>query len=206
MQDLSDLDSLTDQPPVVSGRTDGRHRPRHPRAADRRGCRGQRLRPCATSSRSEGHRDAAAGVRRAAPADATGDAPAGRALLRDIATRQSARTGPRETRHAGAAGDRTGSTRRAASGDTEPWHIPRTVSIAVPRTVLDGGDISAGVRLETRRRRGRRDRAAHAGRRRPPRRHVVLDGPRRPLGSDEAHRAGPASPHLDDASAVTPCS
>ncbi|MEV5072597.1 VWA domain-containing protein [Microbacterium sp. LMI12-1-1.1] len=74
----------------------------------------------------------------------------GRALLRDIATRQSGRTGRRETRHAGAAGDRTGSTREWAFGDTEPWDIPRTVSNAVLRTVLDGADASAGVRLDTR--------------------------------------------------------
>ena len=74
----------------------------------------------------------------------------GRALLRDIATRQSGRTGRRETRHAGAAGDRTGSTREWAFGDSEPWDIPRTVSNAVLRTVLDGGDVSGGVRLDTR--------------------------------------------------------
>jgi len=74
----------------------------------------------------------------------------GRALLRDIATRQSGRTGRRETRNVGAAGDRTGSTREWAFGDTEPWDIPRTVSNAVLRTVLDGGDAAAGVRLDTR--------------------------------------------------------
>lgn len=74
----------------------------------------------------------------------------GRALLRDIATRQSGRTGRRETRNAGAAGDRTGSTREWAFGDTEPWDIPRTVSNAVLRTVADGGDASSGVRLDTR--------------------------------------------------------
>ncbi|QIG38726.1 VWA domain-containing protein [Microbacterium sp. 4R-513] len=73
----------------------------------------------------------------------------GRALLRDIATRQSGRLGRRETRNAGAAGDRTGATREWAFGDTEPWDIPRTVSNAVLRTVADGGDASAGVRLET---------------------------------------------------------
>ena len=74
----------------------------------------------------------------------------GRALLRDIATRQSGRTGRRETRNAGAAGDLTGSTREWAFGDTEPWDIPRTVSNAVLRTVADGGDAASGVRLETR--------------------------------------------------------
>ena len=73
----------------------------------------------------------------------------GRALLRDVATRQSGRLGRRETRQAGAAGDRTGSTRAWEYGDTEPWDIPRTVSNAVLRTVADGGDASAGVRLST---------------------------------------------------------
>jgi uncharacterized protein with von Willebrand factor type A (vWA) domain len=74
----------------------------------------------------------------------------GRALLRDIATRQSGRLGRRETRNAGAAGDRTGATREWAFGDTEPWDIPRTISNAVLRTVADGGDTAAGVRLDTR--------------------------------------------------------
>jgi uncharacterized protein with von Willebrand factor type A (vWA) domain len=74
----------------------------------------------------------------------------GRALLRDIATQQSGRTGQRDTRLAGAAGDRTGATREWAFGDTEPWDIPRTVSNAVLRTVADGGDASAGVHLDTR--------------------------------------------------------
>ncbi|WP_417563242.1 hypothetical protein [Microbacterium sp.] len=74
----------------------------------------------------------------------------GRALMRDVATRQSGRMGRRETRQAGAAGDRTGSTREWAYGDTEPWDIPRTVSNAVLRTVADGGDASHGVRLDTR--------------------------------------------------------
>ncbi|TDN90718.1 VWA domain-containing protein [Microbacterium sp. BK668] len=73
----------------------------------------------------------------------------GRALLRDIATRQSGRLGRRETRNAGAAGDRTGATREWAFGDTEPWDIPRTVSNAVLRTVADGADASTGVRLTT---------------------------------------------------------
>ncbi len=74
----------------------------------------------------------------------------GRALLRDIAGRRSGRSGRRETRHAGAAGDRTGATREWAFGDTEPWDIPRTVSNAVLRTVADGGDAATGVRLDTR--------------------------------------------------------
>jgi len=71
----------------------------------------------------------------------------GRALLRDIATHQSGRSG---VARFAAAGERTGSTREWAFGDTEAWDIPRTVSNAVLRTVADGGDASAGVRLETR--------------------------------------------------------
>ena len=74
----------------------------------------------------------------------------GRALLRDIATRTSGRSGRRETRHAGAAGERTGATREWAFGDTESWDIPRTISNAVLRTVADGGDATRGVRLDTR--------------------------------------------------------
>lgn len=73
----------------------------------------------------------------------------GRALLRDVATRSTGRSGRRETRNAGAAGDRTGATREWAFGDTEPWDIPRTISNAVLRTVADGGDPSGGVRLDT---------------------------------------------------------
>ncbi|GAA3753351.1 VWA domain-containing protein [Microbacterium kribbense] len=74
----------------------------------------------------------------------------GRALMRDVATRQSGRVGRRETRRAGAAGDRTGATREWAYGDTEPWDIPRTVSNAVLRTIVAGGDAAHGVRLDTR--------------------------------------------------------
>ncbi|NYE19005.1 vWA domain-containing protein [Microbacterium immunditiarum] len=73
----------------------------------------------------------------------------GRALLRDVATRSTGRSGRRETRNAGAAGDRTGATREWAFGDTEPWDIPRTISNAVLRTVADRGDPSGGVRLDT---------------------------------------------------------
>lgn len=57
----------------------------------------------------------------------------GKALLRDVATRMSGRRGQRENRNAGAAGDRTGSTREWAFGDTEPWDISRTVLNAVRR-------------------------------------------------------------------------
>ena len=56
----------------------------------------------------------------------------------------------------------------------------------------EGGDARSGVRLEVRRHRGRRDRGAHPGGGRAAGRHVVLDGDGRPLGADEAHRAGAA--------------
>ncbi len=61
----------------------------------------------------------------------------GKALLRDVATRMSGRQGQRETRRAGAAGERSGATREWEFGDTEPWDIPRTVLNAVRRRAGD---------------------------------------------------------------------
>ncbi len=76
----------------------------------------------------------------------------GKALLRDVATSLNGRRGQRETRRAGAAGERSGATREWAFGDTEPWDIPRTVTNAVVRTVGEGGTPEAmardGVRLQ----------------------------------------------------------
>lgn len=57
----------------------------------------------------------------------------GRALLKDVATRMSGRQGQRDTRQAGAAGERTGATRAWEFGDTEPWDVTRTVTNAVLR-------------------------------------------------------------------------
>ncbi|CUR55149.1 conserved hypothetical protein [metagenome] len=74
----------------------------------------------------------------------------GRALLRDVASRISGRQGQRDVRHAGAAGERSGATREWAFGDTEPWDVTRTVTNAVIRTVSEGGDARAGVRLDIR--------------------------------------------------------
>ncbi len=71
----------------------------------------------------------------------------GRALLRDVAGRISGRQGQRDVRHAGA-GERSGATREWAFGDTEPWDVTRTVTNAVIRTVGEGGDTRAGVRLD----------------------------------------------------------
>jgi uncharacterized protein with von Willebrand factor type A (vWA) domain len=71
----------------------------------------------------------------------------GKALLRDVAERMSGRRGARELRRAGAAGDLSGATREWAYGDSEPWHVPRTITNAVVRTVAEGGDPRSGVRL-----------------------------------------------------------
>jgi uncharacterized protein with von Willebrand factor type A (vWA) domain len=74
----------------------------------------------------------------------------GKALLKDVANRMSGRQGQRDLRHAGAAGELSGSSREWAFGDTEPWNVTRTVTNAVVRTVGEGGDPSQGVRLDVR--------------------------------------------------------
>lgn len=60
----------------------------------------------------------------------------GKALLRDVAERMSGRSGARETRTTGLAGEPSGASRRWEFGDTEPWDVPRTITNAVLR---DGG-------------------------------------------------------------------
>ncbi|PKH37394.1 Uncharacterized protein, contains von Willebrand factor type A (vWA) domain [Nocardioides alpinus] len=67
----------------------------------------------------------------------------GKALLRDVADRMSGRSGARETRTTGPAGEPSGATRRWEFGDTEPWDVPRTITNAVLR---QGG--AAPVRLQ----------------------------------------------------------
>src|SRR4051794_11987669 len=62
----------------------------------------------------------------------------GKALLRDVAERMSGRQGQRELRRAGAAGELSGATRQWEFGDTEPWHVPRTITNAVIRTAAEG--------------------------------------------------------------------
>jgi uncharacterized protein with von Willebrand factor type A (vWA) domain len=74
----------------------------------------------------------------------------GKALLRDVATKLSSRQGARDTRTAGAAGERSGATREWTFGSTEPWDVTRTVTNAVVRTVSEGGDPRSGVRLDIR--------------------------------------------------------
>lgn len=61
----------------------------------------------------------------------------GKALLRDVAERMSGRQGQRDVRRAGAAGDLSGATREWAYGDTEPWHVPRTMLNGVLRRASD---------------------------------------------------------------------
>lgn len=61
----------------------------------------------------------------------------GKALLRDVADRMNGRQGQRELQRAGAAGDLSGATREWAFGDTEPWHVPRTMLNGVLRRAGD---------------------------------------------------------------------
>ena len=71
----------------------------------------------------------------------------GKALLRDVATRLTARQGQRDVRLAGAAGERSGATREWQFGDTEPWDVTRTLTRSIQRTVGEGGDPRGGVRI-----------------------------------------------------------
>jgi uncharacterized protein with von Willebrand factor type A (vWA) domain len=71
----------------------------------------------------------------------------GKALLRDVAEKMSGRQGQRELRRAGAAGELSGATRQWEFGDTEPWHVPRTITNAVVRSAGEGLDPRTGVRL-----------------------------------------------------------
>lgn len=74
----------------------------------------------------------------------------GKALLKDATDRLSTRSGQHDSRLAGAAGERTGGTREWQFGDTEPWDVTATVSNAVQRTVSEGGDPAAGLRIDIR--------------------------------------------------------
>ena len=66
----------------------------------------------------------------------------GKALLRDVADRMSGRSGARESRTSGLAGEPSGATKPWEFGDTQQWDVPRTITNAVLR---DGG---APVRLQ----------------------------------------------------------
>ncbi|ROZ64338.1 VWA domain-containing protein [Kocuria soli] len=71
----------------------------------------------------------------------------GKSLMQDAARQLSGRTGARDTRMAGAAGEPTGATRQWEFGDVEPWDVTRTITNAVQRTVADEGSTGNGLRL-----------------------------------------------------------
>jgi uncharacterized protein with von Willebrand factor type A (vWA) domain len=72
----------------------------------------------------------------------------GETALRDVVQQLSGRHGERDHRRAGAAGELTGATRPWQFGDTEPWHISRTLTNAVLReagtTATLGGSVGPG--------------------------------------------------------------
>jgi uncharacterized protein with von Willebrand factor type A (vWA) domain len=69
----------------------------------------------------------------------------GEAALRDVAEHISSRTGQRETRRAGAAGEPTGASREWEFGDSEPWDVPRTLTNAVLRSAGTGESLRMRV-------------------------------------------------------------
>ena len=74
----------------------------------------------------------------------------GKSLLRDTAQQLAARSGHRDTRLAGAAGEPSGATREWQFGDVESWDTTRTITNAIRRTVAEGGDARRGLRLDVR--------------------------------------------------------
>lgn len=62
----------------------------------------------------------------------------GQMILRDVAQQLSGRSGERDTRRAGSAGELTGATRPWQFGDTEPWNVTRTLTNAVLRQAGTG--------------------------------------------------------------------
>ncbi|MFI7481162.1 VWA domain-containing protein [Kocuria sp. M1R5S2] len=74
----------------------------------------------------------------------------GKTLLRDAAQQLSSRTGQRDARPAGAAGEPSGATRQWQFGDVEPWDTTRTITNAITRTAAEGGDARRGIRLDVR--------------------------------------------------------
>ena len=71
----------------------------------------------------------------------------GRVLLRDVASRLSARPGRRDVRLAGVAGEPSGATREWTFGDVGPWDVTRTLTRSIQRLVTEGGDPRDGVRI-----------------------------------------------------------
>ena len=69
----------------------------------------------------------------------------GESALRDVAEQISSRTGQRETRRAGAAGEPTGASREWEFGDSEPWDVPRTLTNTVLRSAATGDELKMQV-------------------------------------------------------------
>ncbi len=74
----------------------------------------------------------------------------GKTLLEDAAKSLTARSGARDARLAGAAGEQTGASRPWEFGDTEPWDVTRTVTNALQRSATEGLGASGRVRIEVR--------------------------------------------------------
>ncbi len=72
----------------------------------------------------------------------------GKALLADASRQLTGRTGSRDARLAGAAGEQTGATRAWEFGDAQPWDVTRSLTNAILRTASAGDDVGEGVRLE----------------------------------------------------------
>ena len=119
----------------------------------------------------------------------------GKALLRDVAQRMSGRQGQRELplgrrrRRPVGRDPRVAVRRHRAVGRHAHASATRYAGPS-PRVATR----AAGVRLEIGDVEVAGDRGAHPGRRGAAGRHVVLDGDGRPLGADEADRAGAAHP------------
>ena len=62
----------------------------------------------------------------------------GKTLLRDVADRMSGRSGSRDMRRSGAAGELTGASKQWEFGDTQSWDVTRTITNAVQRKAADG--------------------------------------------------------------------
>jgi uncharacterized protein with von Willebrand factor type A (vWA) domain len=71
----------------------------------------------------------------------------GKTFLQEVSDRLSGRTGQRDTRLSGAAGELTGSTRQWAFGDTEPWDVTRTILNAMRRDAAEAEHPGPGGRF-----------------------------------------------------------
>lgn len=72
----------------------------------------------------------------------------GKDLLSDASRQLSARTGARDARLAGAAGEQTGATRAWEFGDAQPWDTTRTLTNTILRTASETGSVPRPLRLD----------------------------------------------------------